>query len=116
MAVPAAAVMSAATFYSVETCHQQSPFLSLSSLSTSPLKFSTITSNCPNKRFISAKATKSESGISPKVGVAVYKPKSYDVLASDAATALSFALQEGKTRVEIEFPCVLSLSLLSISY
>ncbi|KAL8456964.1 hypothetical protein ACS0TY_034165 [Phlomoides rotata] len=104
MAVPAAAVISAATFYSVETCHQQSPCLSLSSLSTSPIKFSTVTANCPNKRFLSAKATKSESGISPKVGVAVYKPKSYEVLVSDAATSLSYALQEGKTRLEIEFP------------
>lgn len=97
--------------YSVETSHQQSPFRSLSSLSTSPLKFSTGTLNCHKKRFISAKATKSEPGINPKVGVAVYKPKSYEVLASDAATSLSYALQDGKTRLEIEFPCVFSLFL-----
>lgn len=113
MAVHAAAVISAATkipsattLYSVEISHQQSPFLPLSSISTSPLKLSTLTAHCHNKRFISAKATKSESGIDPKVGVAVYKPRSYEVLVSDAATSLFCALQDGKTRLEIEFPCV----------
>ncbi|RAL42600.1 hypothetical protein DM860_017145 [Cuscuta australis] len=40
----------------------------------------------------------------PKLGVAIYKPRSYDVLVSDAADSLSYALSDGKTRVEVEFP------------
>ncbi|KAL8139340.1 LOW QUALITY PROTEIN: hypothetical protein V2J09_005361, partial [Rumex salicifolius] len=40
----------------------------------------------------------------PKAGVAVYKPKSYEVLVSDAANCLAFALDDGKTRLEIDFP------------
>ncbi|XP_010940253.1 protein LPA3 isoform X5 [Elaeis guineensis] len=40
----------------------------------------------------------------PKVGVAVYKPKSYEVLVSDAARSLVCALEDGKTRLEIDFP------------
>ncbi|KAK1321691.1 hypothetical protein QJS10_CPA03g02436 [Acorus calamus] len=40
----------------------------------------------------------------PTSGVAVYKPKSYEVLVSDAASSLAFALQAGKTRLEIDFP------------
>ncbi|KAG0452827.1 hypothetical protein HPP92_025235 [Vanilla planifolia] len=39
-----------------------------------------------------------------KAGVAVYKPKSYEELVTDAARSLAFALQEGKTRLEIDFP------------
>ncbi|KAG9159264.1 hypothetical protein Leryth_024223 [Lithospermum erythrorhizon] len=40
----------------------------------------------------------------PKLGVAVYKPKSYEVLVSDAANSLFYALEDGKIRLEIEFP------------
>ncbi|KAJ8755198.1 hypothetical protein K2173_018996 [Erythroxylum novogranatense] len=40
----------------------------------------------------------------PKSGVAVYKPKSYQELVNDAANSLSFALQDGKARLEIDFP------------
>ncbi|KAK6284818.1 hypothetical protein POUND7_003770 [Theobroma cacao] len=40
----------------------------------------------------------------PKKGVPLYKPKSYDVLVTDAANSLAFALQDGKTRLEIDFP------------
>ncbi|XP_038718284.1 protein LOW PSII ACCUMULATION 3, chloroplastic isoform X1 [Tripterygium wilfordii] len=40
----------------------------------------------------------------PKTGVSVYKPKSYAVLASDAANSLAYALQDGKIRLEIDFP------------
>ncbi|KAI3455226.1 hypothetical protein Pfo_011889 [Paulownia fortunei] len=111
MAVNAAAVISAATkipsattSYSVEISHQQSRFLYLPSISPPPFKLSTVTAHCHKKRFISAKATKSESGVDPKLGVAVYKPRSYEVLVSDAATSLFYALQDGKTRLEIEFP------------
>ncbi|KAK6147852.1 hypothetical protein DH2020_018764 [Rehmannia glutinosa] len=111
MAVNAAAVISAATkipstttSYSVEISHHQSPFLPISSISPPPFKPSTVTAHSDKKRLISAKATKSESGVDPKLGVAVYKPKSYEVLVSDAATSLFYALQDGKTRLEIEFP------------
>ncbi|KAK4436691.1 protein LOW PSII ACCUMULATION 3, chloroplastic [Sesamum alatum] len=111
MAVNAAAGISAATqipsattSYSVEISHQQSPFLSLSSIAPPLIKLSKVTDHCHKKRFISAKATKSESGVNPKQGVAVYKPRSYEVLVSDAATSLFYALQDGKSRLEIEFP------------
>ncbi|CAI9113864.1 OLC1v1014555C3 [Oldenlandia corymbosa var. corymbosa] len=40
----------------------------------------------------------------PKLGVALYKPKTYEVLVSDAANSLFYALNDGKTRLEIEFP------------
>ncbi|PNY04513.1 hypothetical protein L195_g003731, partial [Trifolium pratense] len=43
-------------------------------------------------------------GFDPKSGVAVYKPKSYEVLVTDAANSLAYALQEGKSRLEIDFP------------
>ncbi|EEC72347.1 hypothetical protein OsI_05588 [Oryza sativa Indica Group] len=39
-----------------------------------------------------------------RAGVSVYKPRSYDVLVSDAARSLACAMDEGKTRLEIEFP------------
>ncbi|CAL9068434.1 protein LPA3-like isoform X1 [Musa acuminata AAA Group] len=40
----------------------------------------------------------------PKAGVAVYKPRSYEVLVSDAARSLVCAVDDGKTRLEIDFP------------
>lgn len=39
-----------------------------------------------------------------KAGVSVYKPKSYEVLVTDAANSLAYALEDGKTRLEIDFP------------
>jgi hypothetical protein len=39
-----------------------------------------------------------------KAGVSTYKPRSYEVLLSDAARSLATALDDGKTRLEIEFP------------
>ncbi|XVF24655.1 hypothetical protein REPUB_Repub13aG0145800 [Reevesia pubescens] len=50
-----------------------------------------------------AAATSTQSS-DPKKGVALYKPKSFDVLLTDAANSLAFALQDGKTRLEIDFP------------
>ncbi|CAN0862482.1 Protein LPA3 [Linum grandiflorum] len=49
-------------------------------------------------------AVTQSSGNDPKSGVAVYKPKSYEVLAADAANSLAFAIQDGKQRMEIDFP------------
>ncbi|KAI9089536.1 hypothetical protein K1719_029141 [Acacia pycnantha] len=43
-------------------------------------------------------------GFDPKAGVAVYKPKSYEVLLTDAVNSLAYALEDGKTRLEIDFP------------
>ncbi|CAL1399912.1 unnamed protein product [Linum trigynum] len=51
-----------------------------------------------------ASAAAQSSGYDPKRGVAVYKPKSYEVLLTDAANSLAFAIQDGKKRLEIEFP------------
>ena len=45
-------------------------------------------------------------GIDPKTGVALYKPKSYEVLVTDAANSLDYALEDGKIRLEIDFPYV----------
>ncbi|KQJ92910.1 protein LOW PSII ACCUMULATION 3, chloroplastic [Brachypodium distachyon] len=39
-----------------------------------------------------------------KAGVAVYKPRSYEVLVADAARSLACAIDDGRTRLEIEFP------------
>ncbi|KAJ1277540.1 hypothetical protein BS78_04G012500 [Paspalum vaginatum] len=39
-----------------------------------------------------------------RAGVPVYKPRSYDVLVSDAARSLACAIDDGRTRLEIEFP------------
>ncbi|MQL86553.1 hypothetical protein Taro_019092 [Colocasia esculenta] len=41
-----------------------------------------------------------------RAGVPVYKPRSYEVLVSDAARSLVYALDDGKTRLEIDFPLV----------
>ncbi|WJX48656.1 Protein lpa3 [Trifolium repens] len=51
-----------------------------------------------------ASSSDPNSGFDPKSGVAVYKPKSYEVLVTDAANSLSYALQDGKSRLEIDFP------------
>ncbi|KAK4765702.1 hypothetical protein SAY86_026792 [Trapa natans] len=48
--------------------------------------------------------TSTSSGGDPRSGVALYKPKSYEVLVADAANALAYALEDGKTRLEIDFP------------
>ncbi|XP_021717119.1 protein LOW PSII ACCUMULATION 3, chloroplastic [Chenopodium quinoa] len=69
------------------------PFSQSSLLYTSPLRIQCATKN-----------TASTSTPNPKSGVSVYKPKSYEVLVTDAANALSLALQDGKLRVEIDFP------------
>lgn len=48
--------------------------------------------------------SKAASGTDPNQGVAVYKPKSYEVLVSDAANSLYYALNDGTIRLEIDFP------------
>ncbi|XP_058004054.1 protein LPA3 isoform X2 [Hevea brasiliensis] len=78
-----------------------SPF----SLSASFPKFPFTTKiQCANTNKQPDSQSQATSSFDPKSGVAVYKPKSYEVLVTDAANSLAFALQEGKTRLEIDFP------------
>ncbi|CAI8601417.1 unnamed protein product [Vicia faba] len=81
--------------------------------STSPLPFSISTSKSLRNTSFKIKSLKTERepsssdpnpGFDPKSGVSVYKPKSYQVLATDAANSLAYALQDGKLRLEIDFP------------
>ncbi|KAL9250961.1 LPA3-like protein [Drosera capensis] len=51
-----------------------------------------------------AASTSIDGRSDPKAGVAVYKPKSYEVLVTDAAECLAMALRDGRLRLEIEFP------------
>ncbi|XP_008228800.1 PREDICTED: protein LOW PSII ACCUMULATION 3, chloroplastic [Prunus mume] len=57
-----------------------------------------------NKRIQCAEKGSSASSLDPRSGVSVYKPKSYEVLVADAAKSLAYALEDGKTRLEIDFP------------
>ncbi|ERN17172.1 hypothetical protein AMTRI_Chr09g14070 [Amborella trichopoda] len=89
--------------------------LPLCSLSLSPLKSPTITkthvslsTQAPHSRplamAMTGKSTWEAPGFDPKAGVPIYKPKSYEVLVSDAANSLAYALDDGKNRLEIDFP------------
>lgn len=51
-----------------------------------------------------AASTSIDGRSDPKAGVAVYKPKSYEVLVTDAAECLAIAMRDGRLRLEIEFP------------
>ncbi|KAJ6428266.1 hypothetical protein OIU84_023647 [Salix udensis] len=87
------------------------PRFSISVVSSTPLcspsptlsKFSYTTKiQCANtNKQQKSRTTQSDD---PKSGVAVYKPKSYEVLVTDAANSLAFSLQDGKIRLEIDFP------------
>lgn len=106
MAVNSSAAVSVLASSVVVISHQQSPFSSLSSISPPSIKLVS-SFHCRKRVIIScSEAAKSASGVRKKSGVSVYKPRSYEVLVSDAATSLSYTLQGGKTRVEIDFPCV----------
>jgi hypothetical protein len=89
---------------------------STSSLSSSSLSTSISTTKTLRNTSFKIKSLRTEreasssdpnSGFDPKSGVAVYKPKSYEVLVTDAANSLAYALQDGKSRLEIDFPYVL---------
>ncbi|XP_074286052.1 protein LPA3 [Silene latifolia] len=89
--------------------HSISPSLSIHPISLSPFKISFPTSSSSSSLKIIKCATKDPPSTTtsiddPKTGVAVYKPKSYEVLVTDAANSLAFALQDGKLRLEIDFP------------
>ena len=57
-----------------------------------------------NKEEEAPSTSSSLKSLDPKKGVSVYKPKSYQVLVTDAANSLAYALQDGFTRLEIDFP------------
>ncbi|XWS20536.1 hypothetical protein CRYUN_Cryun31cG0109800 [Craigia yunnanensis] len=65
-----------------------------------------ITIQCATKdnKEANPSAASSTKSFDPKKGVALYKPKSYEVLVTDAANSLAYPLQDGKTRLEIDFP------------
>ncbi|KAI3773480.1 hypothetical protein L1987_48010 [Smallanthus sonchifolius] len=68
--------------------------------SSSPKKTATNSIRCSS----SSNEASSTPATARKLGVSVYKPKSYEVLVTDAANSLACALDDGKTRLEIDFP------------
>ncbi|KAF9603680.1 hypothetical protein IFM89_037443 [Coptis chinensis] len=81
--------------------------------STPSLHSISVASTYPHFTFFSSKhhyntircsSKETSQQVDPKVGVPLYKPKSFEVLLSDAANSLISALDDGKTRLEIEFP------------
>ncbi|KAM0004906.1 putative protein LOW PSII ACCUMULATION 3 [Helianthus debilis subsp. tardiflorus] len=88
--------------------HQQHRTLS-PTFSLFPVRILFNSSSSPKKvASNSIRCSSNEGSPSPatarKLGVSVYKPKSYEVLVADAANSLASALDDGKTRLEIDFP------------
>ncbi|PUZ73738.1 hypothetical protein GQ55_1G011600 [Panicum hallii var. hallii] len=84
---------------------------SSSSPSPSPPRLPATASSCSSSRLRPrrlAVSPRAEAGTGDvealRAGVSVYKPRSYDVLVTDAARSLACAIDDGKTRLEIEFP------------
>ncbi|PAN03640.1 hypothetical protein PAHAL_1G012600 [Panicum hallii] len=84
---------------------------SSSSPSPSPPRLPATASACSSSRLRPrrlAVSPRAEAGTGDvealRAGVSVYKPRSYDVLVTDAARSLACAIDDGKTRLEIEFP------------
>lgn len=99
----------------IPTMSMLKPFIStyafiakMAPLFPSPAMHSVICAH--SNRGLTRKASKvrgslqERSEVDPRAGIPLYKPKSYQVLVADAAKALIYALDDGKTRVEIEFP------------
>ncbi|TQD94916.1 hypothetical protein C1H46_019462 [Malus baccata] len=95
-------------------CPTHHSFLSHTSLSSLPRTATTLSafSTSPalpkspsnSTRIKCVDKASSASSADPTSGIAVYKPKSYEVLVTDAARSLAYALEDGKTRLEIDFP------------
>ncbi|KAJ4718640.1 Protein LOW PSII ACCUMULATION 3 chloroplastic [Melia azedarach] len=81
-----------------------SPRLFTLSTSLPKLKQHSTQIHCASKSNKQQSKTQTTPGFDPNAGVALYKPKSYEVLVTDAANSLAYALEGGKTRVEIDFP------------
>ncbi|KAI3802601.1 hypothetical protein L1987_30740 [Smallanthus sonchifolius] len=90
--------------------HHQQQHLTLSpTFSLFPVRILFNSSSSPKKTAAnSIRCSSNEASSTPatarKLGVSVYKPKSYEVLVTDAANSLACALDDGKTRIEIDFP------------
>ncbi|XP_078441792.1 low PSII Accumulation 3 [Wolffia australiana] len=81
------------------------PSISLSSRNSPEIKFGGLRLAAARSSVrICATVESSTPDTDPKSGVPLYKPKSYEVLVSDAAKSLVYALDDGKTRLEIDFP------------
>ncbi|XP_047317441.1 protein LPA3 [Impatiens glandulifera] len=87
-----------------QTLHFSSPLSTRDSLFNSTVLFRATTSKFKWSQVHCSKRDTTRPGLDPKIGVSIYKPKSYEVLLTDAANALSYALEDGKIRLEIEFP------------
>ncbi|KAG2655492.1 protein LOW PSII ACCUMULATION 3, chloroplastic-like isoform X2 [Panicum virgatum] len=81
------------------------------SSSSSPPRLPATASACsaprlrPRRLAVSPRAEAGTGDVEAlRAGVSVYKPRSYDVLVTDAARSLACAIDNGKTRLEIEFP------------
>ncbi|KAM1862350.1 hypothetical protein ACFX14_002828 [Malus domestica] len=95
-------------------CPTHHSFLSHTSLSSLPKTATTLSafptspalpkSPSNSRRIKCVEKASSASSADPTSGIAVYKPKSYEVLVTDAARSLAYALEDGKTRLEIDFP------------
>lgn len=68
-----------------------------------PFPLRRLTVSLGGRRLRSPRAEAKDVG-ALRAGVSVYKPRSYEVLVSDAARSLACAIDDGKTRLEIEFP------------
>ncbi|KAG2648058.1 hypothetical protein PVAP13_1NG053900 [Panicum virgatum] len=91
--------------------HFRLPRAPSSSSSPSPPRLPATASACssprlrPRRLAVSPRAEAGTGDVEAlRAGVPVYKPRSYDVLVTDAARSLACAIDDGKTRLEIEFP------------
>ncbi|GLT38272.1 hypothetical protein SLA2020_125300 [Shorea laevis] len=85
------------------TLSRSSP-LSPFSIPRPPLPKLKIQCAAKDNREAAPPSTRTSESVDPKKGISVYKPKSYEVLVTDAANSLAFALEDGKVRLEIDFP------------
>ncbi|KAK6915129.1 protein of unknown function DUF1995 [Dillenia turbinata] len=103
----ATTVVFTSSMFSASLCKRKQSPISLSR-SIVPPEF--VFSVSPNQSCKVIKCRSSSSGqessteLDAKEGVAVYKPKSYEVLVTDATNSLIYALDDGKLRLEIDFP------------
>ena len=73
-------------------------------LPSPPARLARYRRRLPSVRAEAAKEVQQELQELRSAGVSVYKPRSYEVLVSDAARSLAAAIDDGRTRLEIEFP------------
>lgn len=99
------ALSSRSPLYFISSSTYSSPYLNLTPRFSLKYLYDLPSSTLAHLRIqCTTKDSRSTSINNPKAGVSVYKPKSFDVLLTDAANSLYFALQDGKLRLEIDFP------------